>query len=170
MNEPSNFCTGECNEPECSYPLPYIPGGVDINTKTTDILAINYPGHFAGDCNPTSEMIAFNTHSMFGYMEAKATNEVFQKLEKRPFIIARSTFSTGGRYNSHWLGDNYSTWEFLGYSIAGIFDFQMFGFPMVGADICGFNDNTTEELCLRWMQLGTLYPFSRNHNTKGAVS
>ena len=170
MNEPSNFCNGECGQSECSYPLPYIPGGVDINSKTTDLLAFHYPDTLDGACNPTGNHIMFNTHSLFGYMEAKATTGVFEKLGKRTFIISRSTFATGGRYNSHWLGDNYSTWEFLGYSIAGILDFQMFGFPMVGADICGFNDNTTEELCLRWMQLGTLYPFSRNHNTIHATS
>lgn len=49
------------------------------------------------------------------------------------------------------LGDNNSKWQYLYFNIQGILQFQIFQIPMVGADTCGFNGNTDEELCVRFV-------------------
>ena len=102
-------------------------------------------------------------HSTYGFLMGKASS-YFVDNDLRPFIISRSSHHGFGKYGSLWLGDNWSTWEMLKYSISGIFQSGMYGIPFSGADICGFLGNTTAELCTRWYQAGAFYPFARNHN------
>ena len=52
----------------------------------------------------------------------------------------------------------------MNYSIAGIMNMNMFGIPLAGADVCGFfGEKRDDEMCARWVQLATFYPFARAH-------
>ncbi|XP_045686065.1 maltase-glucoamylase, intestinal-like isoform X3 [Phyllostomus hastatus] len=160
MNEPSNFQNGQqpgCVENRLNYP-PYVPditGGL-LAEKTLCPNSKTYLGYH------------YDTHSLFGWSQAKPTFYASQNATgKRAFVLSRSTFVGSGKYTGHWLGDNFSRWRDMHMSIIGMLEFNLFGIPYIGADICGFNEETTYELCLRWMQLGAFYPFSRNHNAIG---
>ncbi|XP_015587531.1 lysosomal alpha-glucosidase [Cephus cinctus] len=158
MNEPSNFYNGHingCTQNKLDYP-PYVPNVVSglLATKTVCMNAQH------------SLSTHYNLHNTYGTSQAITTNHVLKSLRnKRPFIISRSTWVGHGAYAGHWTGDIYSSWHDLRMSIPEILAFSFFQVPMVGADICGFDGNTTETLCNRWMQLGAFYPFSRNHNS-----
>lgn len=85
-------------------------------------------------------------HSLYGWSEMKATALAQREATggKRGAIISRSTFPSSGQYGGHWLGDNEAKWPDLRLSIIGIQEFNMFGLPHVGADVCGFELDTNE--------------------------
>ncbi|KAL8942209.1 MAG: hypothetical protein Q9216_001785 [Gyalolechia sp. 2 TL-2023] len=113
----------------------------------------------------------YDVHNLFGSQILNATyNALLAAMPgRRPFIIGRSTFSGAGKWAGHWGGDNYSLWAYMFFSIPQALSFSLFGIPMFGADTCGFNGNSDEELCNRWMQLSAFFPFYRNHNTLTAI-
>ncbi|XP_077026637.1 sucrase-isomaltase, intestinal-like isoform X2 [Tamandua tetradactyla] len=157
MNEPSSSQQSRCAKNNLNNP-PYMPdiNGRILAEKTLCPDSKTYLGNH------------YDTHSLFGWSQAISTFYACQNAtKKRAFVLSRSTFVGSGQYTGHWLGDNFSRWRDMHMSIIGILEFNLFGIPYVGADICGFNGEPTYELCLRWMQLGAFYPFSRNHNAFG---
>ncbi|KND04769.1 uncharacterized protein SPPG_00472 [Spizellomyces punctatus DAOM BR117] len=126
--------------------------------------------HWGGQDKPRISEV--DVHNLYGHMWAIATRKalIAKRANKRPFVLSRSTFPSSGAHTYHWTGDNHATWEHLHYSVVGVLQFQMYGISMIGPDICGFNSNTTEELCNRWMSVGAYFPFMRNHNIRGTIS
>lgn len=114
----------------------------------------------------------YDVHNLFGHQILNATYQALLQVfpTKRPFIIGRSTFAGSGKWAGHWGGDNASKWYYMYFSIPQALSFSLFGIPMFGVDTCGFNDNSDEELCNRWMQLSAFFPFYRNHNVLSANS
>ncbi|CAL4084533.1 unnamed protein product [Meganyctiphanes norvegica] len=187
MNEPANFGTNldqpwnwpegmdpwslKCPDNEWDlppYPTKMVRVGDNQSKKISDKTICMSSQHQDGHNNT---FLHYDVHSLYGYYETLATyiglQEVFPN--KRPTVLSRSTFPGSGSMAIHWLGDNSAEWEQMHMSIIGMLEMNLFGIPMVGADICGFFGEPDMELCLRWMQLGAFYPFSRNHNTIGTA-
>uniref|UniRef100_A0A0B7BEV5 Galactose mutarotase N-terminal barrel domain-containing protein n=1 Tax=Arion vulgaris TaxID=1028688 RepID=A0A0B7BEV5_9EUPU len=157
MNEPSNFVDGStfgCTTNELDNP-PFTPSTIDGGTLESKTI-----------CPSANHAISthYNLHNMYGWSQANVTRRTLDLLYgKRSPIITRSTFAGSGKNVGHWLGDNHSSFVELFYSIPGILNFNLFGIPQIGADICGFGGATTPELCTRWHQVAVFYPFMRNH-------
>lgn len=162
MNEASNFCTGPCIPEDVVAPessvkskLVYMPGGGDIEEKSLSIDGVHEKG------------LELDYHSLFGFLQGVATSKYFTQDNKRQFIISRSTFAGQGKYTSHWNGDNFSRFSYLKLSVTGIMNMNLYGINFNGADICGFLEETTPELCQKWTNVGAFYPFARNHDDIG---
>lgn len=189
MNEPAGFCSGQFPDnckvvtgppwsepplpkpprvlpasrgmpgpappaPALVGPPPYLPGGRDMYADTLNMSAVQAWGAH------------YDAHNLYGHTELMATTSALAAMfpGDRSFVLTRSTFAGSGALGAHWGGDNYSTFRSMRDSVRQLLSLGLFGVATAGADMCGFFGNTTEELCARWMSLGSLYPFSRNHN------
>jgi alpha-glucosidase len=154
-------------------------------TPTPGVRAIEYPPYVINNVQGALDVHAvspnathhggtleYDYHNLFGHQILNATYHALLNVfpSKRPFIIGRSTFAGSGKWAGHWGGDNTSLWAYMFFSIPQALSFSLFGIPMFGVDTCGFNGNTDEELCNRWMQLSAFFPFYRNHNVLSAIS
>lgn len=155
----STTCCLVCTTPDPTNTLdfpPYTPHVAQgaLSTKTFAMSAIHAGG-----------VREYDAHNLYGFMESVATQAALVAATgKRPFMVTRSTFAGSGKYAAHWTGDNVASWNDLAASITTMNNMALFGIPMVGADICGFLEDTTPELCTRWIQVGAFSPFARNHN------
>lgn len=190
MNELSAFCAGYCNV-SLGTPFTVDWKTLNWNTFTEDICMPNncsvvpsienYPAvnplHNGLDLfNKTLDMTAslalgsyYETKAFVGQMEERATFNALLSLKgTRPFLLSRASFVGSGRYTAHWTGDNNAVWPReqggIQDSIQAVLASNLWNIPVVGADIGGFGGpGTTEELIVRWYQLGAYYTFMRNH-------
>ncbi len=110
-----------------------------------------------------------HVHNLYGYNMTRAASESFKELapDKDILMFSRASYIGMHRYGGIWTGDNHSWWSHILLCLKMLPSLNMCGFMYVGSDIGGFNDNTTEELLMRWMGLGVFVPLMRNHAAAG---
>ena len=104
-------------------------------------------------------------HNLYGGCMTRAAGEAFQTLRpgQRTLLYCRSSIIGAHRWGGIWLGDNHSSWSQLLANIQMMPAVQMCGFLYSGADLCGFSEDTTPDLALRWLEFGLFTPLMRNH-------
>lgn len=69
----------------------------------------------------------------------------------RLFIMSRSTFAGSGKYAGHYFEDKIKNFDDLKNVVTQAMNFNMFGIPLSGPNICSQakKDKESQELCLR---------------------
>lgn len=173
MNEPSIFYSREgadhCREVMEKY-LSTSEEEYSIMDVQKELFTLaNNPVDYANFYhNVNGEMVCHEkVHNLFGYYMTRAAGEAMEELEpdRRILFFSRSSYIGMHRYGGVWTGDNASWWSHLLLNLKMLPSLNMCGFLYIGADLGGFNNNTTRDLLLRWLALGVFTPLMRNHTT-----
>ncbi|UOE96763.1 DUF5110 domain-containing protein [Fervidobacterium islandicum] len=105
--------------------------------------------------------------NVYGLNMVRATSEMLQKENKRPFLLTRSAYSGIQRFGGVWTGDNHSWWEHILQEIVRLNSLSLAGVFYSGCDVGGFGGDVNAQLLIRFMQFGLFTPMFRNHSAIG---
>ncbi|MEM1165566.1 MAG: TIM-barrel domain-containing protein [Planctomycetota bacterium] len=83
--------------------------------------------------------------------------------DRRPFVLSRAGALGGQRYTWNWSGDNRASWYHVDVSIQQLLNLGLSGQPFSGPDIGGYLDPIDPQMYRRWMGIGAMMPFARQH-------
>jgi alpha-D-xyloside xylohydrolase len=117
-------------------------------------------------------MDAKRLHNLYSLLYQKAAFEVTQRVNGQGLIWARAGWIGNQRYPVHWSGDSACTWDGMAGSLRGGLHLGLSGYAFWGHDIAGFhglpnfmNSWPTDQLYMRWTQLGVFSSHMRYHGT-----
>ena len=116
--------------------------------------------HAGGSCEQIhNEFGALWIESVYNALTKEAPN-------MRHLLLPRSGTAGMQRFSTFpWTGDIQRSWSGLQAQVPALVNCSMSGVGYLGSDIGGFCDskNDSDELYLRWVQLGVFYPVMRTH-------
>lgn len=167
MNEPSVF-----RYPQKTMPLDTVHR-VDAETENRGALPFSRVSREGGASpyGPVRTTDHREIHNVFGMENVRATHDGLLALRpnERPFVLTRAAYAGTQRYAATWTGDNSATWVHYKLTVPTLLGMSVSGYPLVGADVGGFDGSPTPELLTRWLELGAFQPIDRDHTTKGSL-
>jgi len=120
-----------------------------------------------GDGRPTTMA---EVHNVFALNMAHATwnGMLAAAPHRRPFVLTRSGFAGEQRWAALWTGDVPSEWPMLRNTLPMLMNIGLSGVAFTGSDVGGFSGGPGPEMFARWMQVGAISPFFRDHVQTGA--
>ena len=170
MNEPAIFYSREGLAERLEHPpVPHEDGTIDHFGQAIGWLNLsNAPEDYARFYHKVDgKMVRHDqVHNLYGYNMTRAASEGLASIApgKRFLLFSRSSCIGMHRYGGVWTGDNHSWWSHLLLNLKMLPSLNMCGFLYVGADLGGFNADTSRDLLLRWLALGVFTPLMRNHS------
>jgi len=109
-------------------------------------------------------------HNVYALEMAKATVIATESSPERHFILTRAAYAGIQRYSAVWTGDNAADGDHLLLACLMPQSMGISGIPFTGSDVGGFGGYPSQNLYIRWMQIGAFTPFFRGHSCIGYPS
>lgn len=123
--------------------------------------------HFFNNCHHAGGTCQ-QIHNEFGALWIESVYKALTKEapNMRHLLLPRSGTAGMQRFSTFpWTGDIQRSWSGLQAQVPALVNCSMSGVGYLGSDIGGFcnSDNESDDLYLRWVQLGVFYPVMRTH-------
>ena len=102
-------------------------------------------------------------HNLYSLVYNSTVFDATASVTEQPFVWARSGTAGSQRYPLHWGGDSQCTFDALACTLRAALSIGMSGIPFFSHDIGGFIGLPTDELYVRWAQVGLFSSHSRCH-------
>jgi len=107
-------------------------------------------------------------YNLYGARMAEASAAGFRasRPDTRGVVISRSGYPGVQKHAVIWHGDNHAWWEHLRLAIDTAVSYSLCGAFYTGPDVPGFFGNPSDDLAVRFFQLGAFLPLFRGHSYK----
>ena len=132
---------------------------------------MNEPSNFDGQNATTSKALTKrgaleHEFNLYGYYMSLASYLGWHKHKpgERGVVITRAGYPGVQQHSVIWHGDNQAWWEHLRLALDTAVTYSICGAHYTGPDVPGFTGNPTDDLAVRFFQLGAFLPLYRGHS------